>query len=75
MTKSMSNLNRNLLNELAGLSYDTKFNLRELVWLPYNATCFTVPPAAPHGQQPRLGLLHPSLMQAAHAAYHAARAD
>lgn len=47
---------------LAGLSYPTKFNLHERVLLPYNGDWFAVPPGAPHGQLPRLGTLHPSLL-------------
>lgn len=53
----------------AGLSYDTKFNLRQLVDLPYTAEWFSVPPGAPHGQTPLLGTLHPSLVRAVQAAY------
>jgi hypothetical protein len=53
----------------AGLSYDTKFNLRQLVALPYTAEWFSVPPAAPHGQTPLLGTLHPSMVRAVQAAY------
>lgn len=53
----------------AGLSYDTKFNLMQAVELPYNVTWFSVPPAAPHGQSPMLGTLHPSLVPAVQAAY------
>ena len=53
----------------AGLSYDTKFNLRQLVDLPYTAAWFSVPPAAPHGQTPLLGTLHPSMVRAVQAAY------
>jgi hypothetical protein len=53
----------------AGLSFDTKFNFKRSVDLPYNNTWFAVPPAAPHGQTPKLGTLHPSLVQAAHAAF------
>lgn len=49
--------------ELAGLSYPTKFNLRQCVLLPFNSDWFAVPPAAPHGQLPRLGTLHPSLLR------------
>ena len=58
----------------AGLSYDTKFNLRHTVTLPYNADWFSVPPAAPHGQTPKLGTLHPSLVRAVPAALRAHRA-
>jgi hypothetical protein len=58
--------------ETAGLSYDTKFDLRQILDLPYTTEWFSVPPAAPHGQSPRLGLLHPSLMRAIEAAARAA---
>ena len=57
----------------AGLSYDTKFDFRQTVLLPYNTEWFSVPPAAPHGQKPVLGTLHPSLVRAAEAAYRASR--
>ena len=57
--------------EVAGLSYDTKFNLGQTVDLPYTVEWFSVPPAAPHGQNPRLGTLHPSLVRAVEAAYRA----
>jgi hypothetical protein len=57
----------------AGLSYDTKFDLRQTVLLPYNAQWFSVPPAAPHGQKPVLGTLHPSLVRAVEAAYRASK--
>lgn len=48
--------------QLAGLGYPTKFDLRQLVVLPWNSHWFAVPPGAPHGQLPRLGTLHPSLL-------------
>ena len=35
---------------------------------------FSVPPAAPHGQAPKLGTLHPSLVRAVQAAFRAATA-
>ena len=57
--------------ESAGLSYDTKFNLGKLVDLPHLSDWFSVPPAAPHGQRPKLGMLHPSLIRALQAAYSA----
>ncbi|MHB8253125.1 MAG: hypothetical protein ACYDEV_05380 [Acidiferrobacter sp.] len=55
----------------AGLSYDTEFDLKQQIDLPYTADWFSVPPAAPYGQTPQLGLLHPSLMHAAEAAFRA----
>ena len=57
---------------LAGLSYPTKFNFNRAVELPYNDHWFKVPPGAPNGQVPRLGLLHPSLMRRAKSAWNAA---
>jgi PemK-like, MazF-like toxin of type II toxin-antitoxin system len=57
----------------AGLSHDTKFNLRQIVVLPFNSEWFSVPPAAPHGQKPMLGTLHPSLMRAVQAAFRATK--
>jgi hypothetical protein len=56
---------------LAGLSYDTKFNLAEVLELPFNDEWFAVPPRAPFGQSPKLGVLHPSLMHRAEAAFRA----
>lgn len=57
----------------AGLSYDTKFDMKRTVILPNNAGWFSVPPAAPHGQRPTLGTLHPSLVRAVEAAHRATR--
>ena len=59
----------------ANLSFDTKFDLRRLLNLPYSADWFSVPPAAPHGQTPKLGTLHPSLVRAVQAAFRAASSE
>jgi len=56
----------------AGLSYDTKFDLKQTIDLPYSAEWFSVPPTAPHGLTPKLGVLHPSLVRALQAAFRAA---
>jgi hypothetical protein len=53
----------------AGLSHDTKFDLGKLLELPYNDDYFSVPPHAPHGQIPKLGSLHPSMVRIAAAAF------
>ncbi len=58
---------------LAGLSYDSKFNFKKMVLLPWTEAFFKVPPHAPCGQTPKLGTLHPSLMRAAQAAFNAAK--
>ena len=56
----------------SGLSYPTKFDVGNVVSLPYTDEWFRVPPARPHGNQPRLGFLHASLMRRATAAFNAA---
>jgi len=56
----------------AYLSFDTKFNVKQALDLPYSSQWFSVPPAAPHGQRPLLGTLHPSMVRAVRAAYQAA---
>ena len=58
--------------EAAGLSYPTKFNLGETFEIDFNDEWFAVPPGTPHGQTPKLGVLHPSLMRRANAAFDAA---
>jgi hypothetical protein len=55
----------------AGLSCDTTFDLRQTLDLPISAEGCPVPPGAPHGQVPRLGILHPSLVEAVQAAFRA----
>jgi len=56
---------------VAGLSFDTKFDLANVVELPFSDRWFAVPPGAPNGQTPKLGLLHSSLMRRAAAAHRA----
>ncbi len=53
----------------AGLSYDTKFDLRKVLELAFNDDYFSVPPHAPQGQIPKLGTLHPSLVRIAATAF------
>lgn len=57
---------------LAGLSFNTKFDSRTILFLPFNQEWFSVPPHAPHGQNPKLGTLHPSMVKVASNAYKAA---
>lgn len=57
----------------SGLSYPTKFDLGETFELDFDDIWFSVPPGAPHGQTPKLGILHPSLMRRAEAAAQAAK--
>ena len=53
---------------VAGLSFATKFYLGATHELDYNELWFAVPPGAPYGQSPKLGLLHPILMRRVSAA-------
>ena len=59
--------------ELSGLSFPTKFDLKNTHDLPYDENWFRVPPAAQFGQTPKLGVLHASLYRRAAAANDAAR--
>lgn len=54
------------------LSYDAKFALKQAVDLSYTTECLLVSLTTPHGQKPRQGGLHPSLVHAVQDAYKAA---
>jgi hypothetical protein len=56
----------------AGLTSSTKFDLSRIFELDFNEIWFAVAPGAPHGQTPKLGILHPSLVRRAEAAFRAA---
>ena len=56
----------------SGLSYTTKFNVRNTLELPYTATFFEPPPHRPFGKTPKLGVLHPTYMAALRSAAMAA---
>ncbi len=60
---------------MAGLSYDTKFDLGRMLDLPFNDDYFSVPPNAPHGHFPKMGTLHPSMVRVASAAFAATKSD
>jgi hypothetical protein len=63
----------------AGLSHDsfqdTKLDLNRLWEVPFIDEYFLVPPHAPHGQTPKLGILHPSLVRIVSAAFTATRSE
>lgn len=58
---------------LSGLAYATKFDLGKTYELPFNDVWFRVPPMPTYGQSPKLGVLHPSLMKRAEAAFRSAK--
>ena len=57
---------------LSGLAFDTKFDFKVVLEQPWMDQFFKVPPQAPHGRNPKLRTLHPSLIRAAMVAYDAA---
>ena len=58
---------------MAGLSYDTKFDLRNILELPWNDSFFIVPPDPHHGKTPKLGSLHIGMRKALEAAARAVK--
>lgn len=58
--------------ELAGLAYDTKFDFKVIVELPWSDRYFKVPLRNRHGNTPKIGTLHATVLQAVEAAYRAA---
>ena len=59
---------------LAGLAYDTKFDFKAIVDLPWTDRYFKVPPKSRHGNHPKLGTLHATVLRAVESAYRAAMA-
>lgn len=57
---------------LAGLAYDTKFDLKVIVPLPWSDRYFKVPLRNRHGNTPKIGTLHATVLRAVAAAYRAA---
>ena len=57
----------------AGLALDTKFDLKQIVELPWSDRYFKVPATTKQGQHPRIGSLHASMMHALSAAYSTAQ--
>jgi PemK-like, MazF-like toxin of type II toxin-antitoxin system len=55
----------------AGLAFDTKFDLKKLIELPWTDRYFKVPPTPnpAFGQTPKLGSLHASMIKALSAAH------
>ena len=54
--------------QISGLSYTTKFNIRNTLELPYTSIFFEPPPRRPFGATPKLGVLHASYMMTLKAA-------
>jgi hypothetical protein len=60
--------------KVSGLSFETKFSFAEMVEIDYSDMWFKVPPHAPCGQIPKVGILHAAYAKAAQAAYLAVQA-
>ena len=56
---------------LAGLAFDTKFDFKAIVELPWSERYFKVPARNLHGNTPKLGTLHATVLHAVEAAYRA----
>ncbi|NBO40280.1 MAG: hypothetical protein EBU92_01810 [Betaproteobacteria bacterium] len=59
---------------LAGLAYDTKFDFKLMLDLPWSDRYFKPPPRNPFGNSPKMGTLHATVVHAAAVAYRAAMA-
>jgi len=57
---------------LAGFAYDTKFDFKVILDLPWSDRYFKVPVRNPHGNTPKLGTLHATVLHAVEVAYRAA---
>ncbi len=57
---------------LAGLSYDTKFDFKAIVEVPWTDRYFKAPPKSRYGNNPKLGTLHATVLRAVESAYRAA---
>ena len=57
---------------LAGLAYDTKFDFKVVVELPWTDRYFKVPTRNLHGNTPKLGTLHSTILHSVEVAYRAA---
>jgi hypothetical protein len=57
---------------LAGLAYDTKFEFKAIVDLPWSDRYFKVPVRNPQGNTPKIGTLHATVLHAVEVAYRAA---
>jgi len=60
---------------LAGLSYDTKFDLSKFARLPYTDEWFEIPKLQRYGATPKMGLLHASAVPRLQAAARAGRRE
>jgi hypothetical protein len=58
--------------ELAGLAHDTKFDVKVIVDLPWSDRYFKAPLRNRHGNTPKIGTLHATVLRAVEAAYRAA---
>lgn len=57
---------------LSGLAYDTKFDFKVIVDLPWSDRYFKVPLRNRHGNTPKIGTLHATVLHNVEAAYRAA---
>ena len=56
-------------SQFAGLAYDTKFDFKVIVDLPWSEQYFKAPTRSPHGNSSKLGTLHATILRAVEVAY------
>lgn len=56
----------------AGLAYDTKFDFKRMIELPWSERYFKAAPSKPYGNTPKIGTLHATVLRSVEAAYRAA---
>ena len=69
---AITQINHPVAYALAGLAYDTKFDSKVMIDLPWTEEYFKVPAKKLHGNTPKLGTLHVSVFHAFQVAYRAA---
>jgi len=69
---AITKINHPAAYALAGLSYDTKFDFKVVVALPWSDRYFKEAPRCPHGNNPKLGTLHATVTPAFARAHQAA---
>lgn len=69
---AITQMNHSAAYALAGLAYDTKFDFKVIVELAWSDRYFKVLSSNRHGNTPKIGTLHVTVLHAVEAAYRAA---
>jgi len=69
---AITQINHPVAYALAGLAYDTKFDFKVMIDLPWTEEYFKVPAKKSYGHNPKLGTLHVSVFNAFQVTHRAA---